>query len=175
MGEANPLKRVKSAARRASGPVSVETQKRWYRDELHQELGLDAEGKARRAGAVPRQKWFSTTRVLSFFLIAILTSAVAFAVHLARDGRLKDLFAGPSTPRPDISWMGGMKERAAAVGDAINATASEVSSPQNFFETEPASVAGPEKTPSAETIGEVEEPPSEDLSESVEPAATDPS
>jgi hypothetical protein len=175
MAEADPLKRVKSAARRAAGPVSVDIQKRWYRDDLHQDLGLDANGKARRAGLVPRSKWFSTTRVFSFFLLSALMSAIAFTVHLARDGRLNDLFAGPSTPRPDVSWMGGIKERAASVGDAISSATSEASSPPNFFEPEPASTSEAAKVNPSETTAEEEETSSEDSADNENSSGTDPS
>ncbi len=40
MSEADPVRRTKSAARRAAGPVPVETQRRWHFDELRNDLKL---------------------------------------------------------------------------------------------------------------------------------------
>jgi hypothetical protein len=134
MSEADPLKRVQSAARRAAGSVSVETQKRWYRDDLHQDLGLDAQGKARGTSLNGRRKWLTGARLLSFLLLTAVASVIIFAVHLSRDGRLEQLLMGPKAPRPDISWMGGITDKAAALGEAASEAVTQSPAPENFYE-----------------------------------------
>jgi hypothetical protein len=136
MAEADPLRRVQSAARRAAGPVSVETQKRWYRDDLHQDLGLDVKGQAQRARKVARKPWLSGAKLLCLFLLAAVLSVGVFAVHLAREGRLDALIGATEPPRPDSKWMGGVKESATSFGDAVKDAVGETSAPpSNFFES----------------------------------------
>jgi hypothetical protein len=133
MAEADPLKRVQSAARRAAGPVSVETQRRWYQNDLLHDLGLDPDAKAHKSGR-PRQVRFSGARVLTFILLALLACFAVFTAHLAREGRLDFLLYGPESPRPDLSWMGAAKEQAVAIGDAASDAVRETPAPPNLFE-----------------------------------------
>jgi hypothetical protein len=169
MAEADPLKRVQSAARRASGPVNVETQRRWYQNDLHHDLGLDPDGKTQKQRPRPRSNWFSGAKFLTFLLLAALAGLIAFTVHLAREGKFDFLFAGEPFERPDLSWMGAAKDRAAAMGDAVTEAVKDAPAPPNFFEPDPPAKAQARTTP-APSEDEAEAEPSEP-EETAEPEA----
>ena len=44
VAESDPIKRLQAAARRTTGPETVEAQHRWYMDELEQTIGRDPTG-----------------------------------------------------------------------------------------------------------------------------------
>jgi hypothetical protein len=134
MAEADPLKRVQSAARRASGPVSVDTQRRWYQNDLHHDLGLDSDGKAKSQKLRVPDQGITRAKLLTFLLLAAFAGMIIFTVHLAREGAFDALFEGEPFERPDLSWMGAAKDRAAAVGEAVTEAVGETPAPPNFFE-----------------------------------------
>ena len=91
MAESDPVQRLKAAARRAAGPVAVETQQRWYMEELEQTIGRDASGSAwqpERGSSGP--KWIGP--VITIFLVAAVSFAATAAVLLWKDGTLGRFF-----------------------------------------------------------------------------------
>lgn len=105
MAEADPIQRMKAAARRASGPVTVETQRSWYFDELDRELGRDPGG---------QQGWKieepSRVRQVARFLFKMtLLAAAVFGLTatfmLWRAGAFPSLLPdGASTSIPSKPW-----------------------------------------------------------------------
>ena len=77
MAEADPLQRIKSAALRSEGPVSVETQRRRHFDELNQDLGLDAETQRRRARASQPSRLPSLTRIIAYLMLFSILLIIA--------------------------------------------------------------------------------------------------
>lgn len=101
MAEADPIKRIKASARRASGPVNIETQRNWYLEELETELGrkpvvIGTEPAPRRGG------------VLSFLLKMVLLAGLVFgatsAVMLWRAGAFDRFFPVPAKVPGDRPW-----------------------------------------------------------------------
>ncbi len=118
VAESDPIKRLQAAARRTTGPETVEAQHRWYMDELEQTIGRDPTGTARwRPEISLSPSWFGP-------LVKILTlSAVTFAATTAfllwQDGTLGRYFeTQPILPRQKkVKWVLGDQEtgRASAI------------------------------------------------------------
>ena len=106
MAEADPLQRIKSAAQRSEGPVSVETQRRRHFDELNQDLGLDAETQRRRARASQPSRLPSLTRIIAYLMLFSILLIIAMTVRLWYDGAL-GRFAVAHFPQPPskTDWM----------------------------------------------------------------------
>ena len=95
MAESDPVKRMRAAARRATEPATVETQHRWYMDELEQTIGRDPSG----SGGWHRESPTRGAR-LGGLLLILSISAIAFAATLTvllwRNGTLSRYFdSGP--------------------------------------------------------------------------------
>lgn len=106
MAEADPLWRVQQAARRASGPVSVPTQQRWYREELDRDLSANAGTLEQRERAANRKR-ITLSSVIAWLMLVILIAAALLAGLLWRDGTLGQLARStlPSPAAPDGSWI----------------------------------------------------------------------
>ena len=106
MAEADPLKRIKSAALRSEGPVSVETQRRRHFDELNQDFGLDAETQRRRAYAARPSRWPSLTRIIAYLMLFTLLMITAMTIRLWYDGTLSRFITTQLPHAPtQTGWM----------------------------------------------------------------------
>lgn len=93
MAESDPVKRLRAAARRATEAATVETQHRWYMDELEQMIGRDPSG----SGGGHRESPARGVRlgpVLLIVLVSVVMFAATLTVLLWRDGTLSRYF-GP--------------------------------------------------------------------------------
>jgi hypothetical protein len=106
MAEADPLQRIKSAAYRSEGPISVETQRRRHFESLDLDFGLDAETKRRREKAIRPSRLPSLTRVIAYIMLFCLLLIAAMTIRLWYDGTL-GRFAAANLPSPskDTGWM----------------------------------------------------------------------
>ena len=109
MAEADPLQRVKAAARRSSGPVPVDLQRRWHFDALDRELGVDAETLEKRAQNAPRQSRMRIGHWIMLLLSGLLIWGGIILFQLWQDGRLgQTLNARRSAIVSESSaWMSG--------------------------------------------------------------------
>lgn len=109
MAEPDPLKRLRAAARRASGPVAIETQQRWYMNELEETIGRDPSGSGGwRPQGPSRAGWAGP--LLLIVLAAAMTFAATLAILLWRDGTLARYFGS-------TSFMPNQKARQWVLGD----------------------------------------------------------
>jgi len=93
VAESDPVKRLRAAAQRAAGPVGVETQHRWYMNELEETIGRDPSGSsAWRPESPARGTWAGP--LLLVVLVAAMTFAATLAILLWRDGTLARYFEG---------------------------------------------------------------------------------
>lgn len=91
MAESDPVKRMRAAARRAAGPVAVDTQHRWYMNELEETIGRDPSGSGGWHPETPaRTGWLGP--LLLVILVAAMTFAATVAILLWRDGTLARYF-----------------------------------------------------------------------------------
>ncbi len=114
MAEADPIRRIKAAAERAAGPFSVDTQRRWYRESLEQDLAPSAEALKRRmavARHARRLGLLGWTVILLF--IASVTVAGLFIRQMWLDGALAHLLDSPFAHNTeDGGWMVGKQSAA---------------------------------------------------------------
>ena len=113
MAEADPLQRIKSAAQRSEGPISVETQRQRHFAELDLELGLDPETKRRRERAARPSRLPSLTRMIAYLMLFTLLLIAAMTIRLWYDGTLSR-FVTANIPKPP-SEKGWMLPRDAAI------------------------------------------------------------
>lgn len=127
MAEADPLQRIKYAAERAQGPLSVETQRQRHFAALDLELGLDAETKRRRERASRPSRWPSLTRIIGWLMLFTLFLTAAMTIRLLYDGTLtRFITAHMPKPPTETGWMlsrdsalpGGASGSAADAGKA---------------------------------------------------------
>jgi len=106
MAQADPLQRIKSAAQRSEGPISVETQRQRHFAALDLDLGLDPETKRRRERAAPPSKLPSLTRVIMYLMLFTLFLTAAMAIRLWYDGTLTRFIVAhiPKAPS-ETGWM----------------------------------------------------------------------
>jgi hypothetical protein len=106
MAEADPLQRIKSAALRSEGPISVEMQRQRHFASLDLDLGLDAETKRRRERANRPSRLPSLTRVIGYIMLLCLLLVAAMTIRLWYDGTLGRFAAAhlPSPPK-ETDWM----------------------------------------------------------------------
>ncbi len=106
MAQADPLQRIKSAAHRSEGPISVETQRQRHFAALDLELGLDAETKRRRERAARPSKLPSLTRIIGYLMLFTLFLTAAMAIRLWYDGTLTRFVVAhiPKAPS-ETGWM----------------------------------------------------------------------
>jgi hypothetical protein len=111
VAESDPVKRLRAAAQRAAGSVAVETQHRWYMNELEETIGRDPSGSGGWHPETPaRAAWLGP--VLLVVLISAMTFAATVAILLWRDGTLgryfesRPLLQKPKTPK----WVLGDME-----------------------------------------------------------------
>lgn len=97
MAEADPIQRMKAAARRASGPVTVETQRSWYFDELDRALGRDPSGERGWKIDEPSRAARAARYLLKMIALAATVFALTSAVMLWRNGAFDGLM--PEAPR----------------------------------------------------------------------------
>jgi cytoskeletal protein RodZ len=106
MAEADPLWRVQQAARRASGPVAVPEQQRWYREQLDRDLAMNAGvlEERERAARAPR---FTLAKLIAWLMLVIILAAALLTGMLWRDGSLGQLVqsAIPTEKLPDKDWI----------------------------------------------------------------------
>lgn len=142
MAEADPLWRVQQAARRASGPVSVPTQQRWYREELDRDLAANAGTLAERERAANRQR-LSLSSVIAWFMLVILLAAAVLAGLLWRDGTFSEMVRStvPAAAAPDGRWIHASR-RSGAIAPAESAPEPDRSIP----DLQPASARSGPKT-----------------------------
>jgi hypothetical protein len=113
MAEADPLQRIKFAAERSQGPISVETQRQRHFATLDLELGIDPESKRRREQAARPSRLPSVTRIITYLMLFTLFLIVAMAIRLWHDGSF-DRFIAANVPKVQ-SETGWMLSRDAAV------------------------------------------------------------
>lgn len=101
MAEADPIKRIKASARRASGPVNIETQRNWYLEELETELGRKPVVTGDQEA--PRGDGFFRF-VLKMLLLAALVFGATSAVMLWRAGALDRFFPAAAKVPGDRPW-----------------------------------------------------------------------
>jgi hypothetical protein len=124
MAEADPLQRIKSAALRSEGPLSVETQRQRHFASLDLELGLDPETKRRRAQANRPSRLPSLTRVIAYLMLFTLLLIAAMAVRLWYDGTLGRFVVANMPKAPsEKGWM--LSRDAAVLADKVDAVDSE--------------------------------------------------
>jgi hypothetical protein len=106
MAEADPLQRIKSAAQRSEGPISVETQRQRHFATLDLDFGLDAETKRRRELANRQSRLPSLTRVIGYIMLLCLLLITAMTIRLWYDGALGRFAVShlPSPPKETV-WM----------------------------------------------------------------------
>lgn len=156
MAEADPLARIKSAAHRSEGPISVETQRQRHFAALDLELGLDPETKRRRARAARPSRLPSLTRVIGYLMLFTLLLAAAMAIRLWYDGTLTRFIAANMPKAPsETGWM--LARDAAISGGNAGAIADEANAATplpSFVEPLP---LPPRPPPQAEASEEGEE------------------
>ena len=106
MAQADPLQRIKSAAHRSEGPISVETQRQRHFAALDLELGLDPETKRRREQAARPSKLPSLTRIIAYLMLFTLFLTAAMAIRLWYDGTFGRFIVAhiPKAPS-ETGWM----------------------------------------------------------------------
>lgn len=106
MAEADPLQRIKSAAQRSEGPISVETQRQRHFAALDLDFGLDAETKHRRELANRPSRLPNLARVIGYIIFFCLLLVAAMTIRLWYDGAL-GRFASARLPSPpkETGWM----------------------------------------------------------------------
>ncbi len=117
MAQADPLQRIKSAAHRSEGPISVETQRQRHFAALDLELGLDPETKRRRERAARPSKLPSLTRIIGYLMLFTLFLTTAMAIRLWYDGTLTRFIVANIPKAP--SETGWMLRRDAAITDDV--------------------------------------------------------
>ncbi len=106
MAEADPLQRIKFAAERAEGAVSVEMQRQRHFAALDLELGLDPETKRRRERAARPSKWPSITRIIAYLMLFTLLMTAAMVIRLWYDGSLTRFMVAHMPKAPtETGWM----------------------------------------------------------------------
>lgn len=91
MAESDPIKRLQAAARRADGPQTVESQHRWYMDELEQTIGRDPSGTGGwRPEFSASSSWVGP--ILKILTLSAITFAGTIAFLLWQDGTLGRYF-----------------------------------------------------------------------------------
>lgn len=139
MAEADPLQRIKSAAHRSEGPISVETQRQRHFAALDLDLGLDPETKRRRERAARPSRLPSLTRVIGYLMLFSLFLIAAMAIRLWYDGTLTRFIVANMPKAPsETGWM--LRRDAALPEGAADAGAGEANAAtplQSFVEPLP--------------------------------------
>ena len=117
MAQADPLQRIKSAAQRSEGPISVETQRQRHFAALDLDLGLDPETKRRRERAARPSRLPSLTRIIAYLMLFTLFLTTAMAIRLWYDGTLTRFIVANIPKAP--SETGWMLRRDAAITDDV--------------------------------------------------------
>ena len=104
MAEADPIQRMKAAARRASGPVTVETQRNWYFDELERDLGRDPSGTKGWQLPEPSRGARLLRLILKLIALAAAVFALTATVMLWRNGAFSGLM--PEAPKSSAEKRG---------------------------------------------------------------------
>lgn len=111
MAESDPIKRMKAAARRAAGPVNVDTQHRWYMEELEETIGRDPSGTWQQRDVAPTDRGLLGMIILVVLLV-VMTFTATLAVLLWRDGAF-DGWLGTQSVHPASKsprWVLGDEE-----------------------------------------------------------------
>jgi hypothetical protein len=139
MAEADPLQRIKSAAHRSEGPISVETQRQRHFAALDLDLGLDAETKRRRELANRPSRLPSLTRVIGYIMLFCLFLVAAMTIRLWYDGALGRFVIANMPKAP--SEKGWMLSRDVAISadtvDAVDGAANAATSLPSLVEPLP--------------------------------------
>lgn len=101
MAESDPVQRMKAAARRASGPVTVETQRSWYFDELDRDLGRDPSGTKGWQIEAPSRARRAIRYLLKMIALAVTVFALTSVAMLWRSGAFDGLLP-EAPPQPPI-------------------------------------------------------------------------
>lgn len=105
MAESDPIQRMKAAARRASGPVTVETQRSWYFDELDRDLGRDPSGTRGWQLETPSRARRAFRYLLKMIALAATVFALTSAAMLWRSGAFDGLLPeAPPAPPTEKRW-----------------------------------------------------------------------
>jgi hypothetical protein len=109
MAEADPIRRIKDAARRAAEPPSVDTQRRWYLETLEQDLAPSAEALNRHMKIAQRGRRLGILGwTVIILLITSITVAGLFVRQMWLDGALEHLMDSPFAAKTeDGRWMVG--------------------------------------------------------------------
>lgn len=92
VAESDPIKRLQAAARRTDSESTVESQHRWYMDELEQTIGRDPGGTGRWRHEIPVDRsWVGP--LLKILTLSAMTFAATTAFLLWQDGTLGRYFA----------------------------------------------------------------------------------
>ncbi|WP_219893919.1 hypothetical protein [Aquisediminimonas profunda] len=118
MAESDPIKRLQAAARRTTTPDTVESQHRWYMDELEQTIGRDPSGIGSwRTEFSTSPSWLGPT--LKILALSAMTFAATIVFLLWQDGTLGRFFGSKQIlpPHKKVVWVLGDAEtgQAAAV------------------------------------------------------------
>jgi hypothetical protein len=157
MAEADPLQRIKFAAERSQGPISVETQRQRHFAALDLELGLDAETKRRREKANRPSRLPSLTRVIGYLMLFMLLLVVAMTIRLWYDGTLTRFIVANMPKAPtETGWM--LPRDSATPEGAADPVAGEANAatPLPSF-VEPLPVAPPAPPPPPQVSDEAED------------------
>jgi hypothetical protein len=135
MAEADPLSRIKTAARRSAGPVAVEIQRDWYQSDLKHDLGLDAESNQRRDQAIA--KLHRRANRPRFGLIVFIGLFAFFLFMMARlwwDGVLSLPKQAPHLVSKD--WMRSRELPALGLPQSSTDATQKSDAPPSYFEPE---------------------------------------
>jgi hypothetical protein len=152
MAEADPLQRIKFAAERSQGPISVETQRQRHFAALDLELGLDPETKRRRERAAQPSRLPSLTRVIGYLMLFTLLLTGAMTIRLCYDGTLTRFIIANMPKAPtETGWM--LKRDAAISEGGADSAAGEANAATplpSFVEPLPVTPAPPPQAEASE-------------------------
>ncbi len=147
MAEADPIRRIKSAAQRSAGPTSVDTQQRWYRESLERDLAPNAETLHRRKKTSQRGRRLGLlgwTVILLF--ITSVTVAGLFIRQMWQNGALTHLMDSPLAHKTeDGGWMVGKERAWPQAGGTLPDAAPTTEAPPSLVEP----ISAPAPAPSA--------------------------
>jgi hypothetical protein len=154
MAEADPIRRIKSAAQRSAGLTSVDTQQRWYRESLERDLAPNAETLRRRKKTSQRGRRLGLlgwTVILLF--ITSVTVAGLFIRQMWQNGALTHLLDRPLAHKvEDGGWMVGKERAWPQVGGRLPDATPVTEEPPSLVEqtVPPVSKSAPDDSTSAE-------------------------
>ncbi|MFO1238813.1 MAG: hypothetical protein U1E64_00550 [Sphingomonadaceae bacterium] len=157
MAESDPIKRLQAAARRTTTPDTVESQHRWYMDELEQTIGRDPSGSGRwKPEFSASSGWLGP--VLKILTLSAMTFAATMAFLLWQDGTLGRYFETKQIlPRhKKMVWVLGDAETGQAAAIPTSKAPKSDSPPNEIEPLINPQAAPPEKAEPPHPEGETE-------------------